>query len=201
MFRLFIILGLFLSACTGRSYQNSEYVSSNFQAQQLAVVVFKMRGKSTFTGAAPKVTFDLVKMNRQIGVADGKTIYHVSPGFFGQFNVWEKGYLCVMVEPGFYIIDNISWSQGNVNYYTAKGALPTSNPVQYGAFEVKAGTVNYLGDLEVFCHQASLGINKLNQFDAAKAVLEKEHPELAPYLTHADFFPAGYCTFGQSQNR
>ena len=151
MFRLLIILGLFLSACTGRSYQKSEYVSSTFQDKQMAVVVFQMRGKSSFTGAAPKVTFDLVKMNRQIGVADGKTIYHVSPGFFGQFNVWEKGYLCVMVEPGFYIIDNISWSQGNVNYYTAKGAFGlTSNPVQYGAFEVKAGTVNYLGDLGSF---------------------------------------------------
>jgi hypothetical protein len=200
MFRLLIILGLFLSACTGRSYQKSEYVSSTFQDKQMAVVVFQMRGKSSFTGAAPKVTFDLVKMNPQIGVASN-TIYHLSPGFFGKFNVWEKGYLCVMVEPGFYIIDNISWSQGNVNYFTAKGALPSSNPVQYGAFEVKAGTVNYLGDLEVFCHQAALGINKVNRFDAAKDALEKEHPELAPYLTHADFFPAGYCTFGRSQNR
>jgi len=197
MKRWFVIFGLILSACTGRSYQSSDYISSKFQNQQLAVVVFKMRGTSTFTGAAPKVTFDLVKMNRQIGVADGKTIYQVSPGFFSKLNVWDKGYLCMMLEPGFYIFDNISWSQGNVHYYTAKGVLPTSNPVQYGAFEVKAGTVNYLGDLEVYCHQASLAINKTNRFDAAKEALEKDHPELAPYLTHADFFPAGYCTFGQ----
>ncbi len=102
-----------------------------------------------------------------------------------------------MVEPGFYVFDRISWSQGNVNYFTPKGSLPNSRPVQYGAFEVKAGSVNYIGDLEVFCHQATLGINCSNKFDSAKASLEKSHPELAAYLTHTDFLPAGYFDLTQ----
>lgn len=192
MSRLIVVLALLLSACNNRVYQDSEYVSSKFSDQRLAVVVFKIRGKSTFTGAAPKVTFDLVRINKQIGIADGQCLYHFSPGFFGKLNTWDKDYLCLMIEPGFYIIDNISWSEGNVNYYTPTNMLPIANPVQFGAFEVKAGTVNYLGDLEVYCHQAALGINKINRFEDAKAALEKKHPELAPYLTHADFIPAGY---------
>jgi hypothetical protein len=193
MSRLSMMLVLLLCACSGRSYQDSEYVSSKFKEEQQAVIIFKMRGKSTFTGAAPKVTFDLVKIDKQLGIADGKHLYHFSPGFFSKLNVWDKDYLCLMIQPGFYIIDNISWTQGNVNYYTDKGALPTAYPVQYGAFEVKPGSVNYLGDLEVYCQQAALSINKVNQFEEAKAVLEKSHPELAPYLTHIEFFPAGYC--------
>ncbi|MBS0615870.1 MAG: hypothetical protein JSR58_04895 [Verrucomicrobia bacterium] len=193
MSRLLIVLVVILCACSSRTYQKSEYVSSQFAQDKLAVIVFKMRGKANFIGAAPKVTFDLVRINKEIGVADGKFIYNFSPGFFGKLNVWGKDYLCLMIEPGFYIIDNISWTEGNVNYFTPKGALPMANPVQYAAFEVKPGTVNYLGDLEVYCHQALLGINRVNEFDKAKASLEKNHPELAPYLTHADFLPAGYC--------
>jgi hypothetical protein len=198
---LVLILSLLLCACSGRSYQSSEYVSSKFGQEQLAVVVFKMRGKSTFTGAAPRVTFDLVKINKEIGTADGKHIYHFSPGFFGKLNVWGKDYLCLMVEPGFYIIDKISWSQGNVDYYTPAGVLPTANPIQYGGFEVKAGSVNYIGDLEVYCRQAALGIDNFNRFDEAKVALEKNHPELAPHLTHTDFFPAGYCIAQQLESR
>lgn len=201
MYRLLIIVVVFLCACGGRSYQDSEYVSSKFEQGKMAVIMFKMRGRSTFIGSAPKVTFDLVKINKQIGIADGKHIYNFSPGFFSKLNPWSNEYLCLMIEPGFYIIDNISWSEGNINYYTSKGALPTANPVQYGAFEVKPGSVNYLGDLEVYCHQAALGINKINRFDEAKTDLEKNRPELAPYLTHAEFFPAGYFIAIQPGNR
>jgi hypothetical protein len=197
MSRFWVICALLLCACNSRSYQDSEYVSSQFKQEQKAVIVFTMRGQSTFTGAAPKVTFDLVRINKEIGVADGQHIYHFSPGFFGGLNTWSKDYLCLMVEPGFYIIDNISWAQGNVTYYTPKTALPIANPVQFGAFEVKPGSVNYLGDLEIYCHQAALGINKNNRFDQAKDALTKKHPELAPYLTHAELLPAGYCLFQQ----
>lgn len=191
--QLLIGLAFLLTACSGRIYQNPEYVPSQFKENQKAIIVFQLRGRSTFLGAAPKVEFDLVRINKQIGVADGKYIYHFSPGFLGGLNTWDKEYICFMVEPGFYIFDNVSWSEGNAHYFTPKGALPTANPVQYGAFEVGAGTVNYLGDLEVYCRQASLAINNINRFDKAKASLEKKHPELAPHLKHVDFLPAGYC--------
>jgi hypothetical protein len=197
MSRLLIILSLLLCACAGRSYQSSEYVTTKFEEKKLAVVVFKVRGKASFLSSAPIVTFDLVRIDGQTGSADGRHIYHYSPGFFGAYKAWSNDYLCLMVEPGFYIFDNISWTQGNVNYYSPKGILPSSRPVQYGAFEVKSGSVNYIGDLEVFCHQATLGINCSNKFSEAKASLEKSHPELAPYLTHSDFFPAGYSNFNQ----
>jgi len=151
-----------------------------------------MRGKPSFIGAAPQVAFDIVRIDQRTGLGDGKNVYRFSPGFFGKLNVWNKDYICMMVEPGFYIIDNISWSEGNVNYYTPTGAIPIANPVQFGAFEVNPGTVNYLGDLEIYSVRASLGINKINQFDKAKAALEEKHPELAPYLIHAEFLPAGY---------
>lgn len=192
MGRILVVLALFLCGCTGRTYQDSDYVSSTFEQKQQAVVLFTMRGKSNYLGAAPKVTFDLVRINKELGISDGKHLYHFSPGFFGQYNVWGKEYICLMVEPGFYIIDNISWSQGNVNYYTPKGLLPCANPVQFGAFEVKPGTVNYLGELEIYCDQAALGINRNNRFEKAKDELQKKHPELAPHLTYVDLIPAGY---------
>lgn len=187
-----VILGLMLlCACGGRSYQSSEYVTSKFEKEQLAVVVFKMRGTSNFFGAAPQVTFDLVKIDKQLRLADGEHLYHFAPGLF-TLGPWSKEYLYLMVEPGFYIIDNISWTQGNTRYYTPIGALPVTTPVQYGAFEVTPGSVNYIGDLEVYCHQAALHINHANRFEEAKAALEKSHPELAPRLIQADFLPAGY---------
>lgn len=196
MHYLLIVLCLLLSACGGRSYQNSEYITSKFTQEKKAVVIFKIKGTSTFLGAAPKVMFDLVRIDKQIGMADG-IIYHYAPGFFSALNVWDKSYICLMVEPGFYVIDNISWTQGNVNYYTPKGIIPTSSPVQYGAFEVKPGSVNYIGDLEVYCQQAKLGINCTDHFNQAKDSLEKEHPELASSLSHTEFLPAGYSTFSQ----
>lgn len=199
MSHLFILLTMLLCACGGRTYQSSDYVSTKFKEDHLAVVIFKLRGKSSIFGAAPKVSFDLVKMDKELDIPDGEHIYHFSPGFFDKFNVWEKGYLCLMVEPGFYIIDNISWTEGNTNYYTRK-ELPTSAPVQYGAFEVKSGTVNYIGDLEIYCRQASLKINITNQFEEAKIALKKKHPELASNLVQADFFPSGYSTFTKIEN-
>src|SRR5579872_6934210 len=92
MYRLFVPLMLLLSGCMGRSYQDSTYVSSKFSQDQQAVIVFKIRGKSPFLGQAPRVTFDLVRIDKLLGVGDGKHIYHFAPGFFANLKVWENDY-------------------------------------------------------------------------------------------------------------
>jgi len=142
-------------------YQDPEVVISDIKAEKQAVVVFKVRGKQPrlSIGNGPKVSFDLVKIEPIISKAPiSKVFYRVKPGYFSRINPWSNQRSVLMIQPGFYVIDNISWTSGNTTYYAPKDPFPSSTPVKYGAFEVKAGTVNYLGDLEFACTKGGLSI-------------------------------------------
>jgi hypothetical protein len=193
-----LLLAVLVSGCSSRTYQNSDYVVSKFEKERLAVVVFTMRGKPSFLGGAPRVNFDLVKIDKFFGINDHNPIYRSSAGFLGELNVWNQEYLCLMVEPGFYVIDNITWTEGNTTYYTPSEFV-TSRPVKYGAFEVEAGSVNYVGDLEVSSQKGVLTIHRINRFEKAQEALKQKYPELAPHLTQTEFFPSGYSTGLQSK--
>jgi hypothetical protein len=201
-----LILTLFLTSCDRRHYQDHHIKTTSLSPSetQKAVVVVKVRGKTGWTGAAPQVTFDFVKLDdTPKNSLKQLTCYRVTPGFFGQYNLWNQDYTYLLMEPGFYIIDNICWTIGNVTYKTYESFITTlttysdvglySGSVEYGAFKIEPGTVNYLGDLEVICSQKNtLFINKINRFNEAKQSLQKKHPHLAPHLEDTDFLPGGY---------
>lgn len=191
MRRFILLLGVvFLAACNSRSYQKHEMVVSTFEANKdnKAIVILKAKGKASFIGATPKVSFDLVRIPHG---EEKEVFYRVAPGLFSQFKFWGSGRECLMIEPGFYIIDNISWQAGNTTYFTKQDRSPSLFPVKYGAFEVKPGTVNYLGDFEFLCNQSQLALNKVDNLSEVKAELEKNHPELSSQLISIEFFPGG----------
>jgi len=174
-----IILTLLLCSFGGRQYQDHNFIASKFDPDDKALIVYKLRRKSNILGQKPKVSFDLEK----IDLTDGPIYYHISPGMFEQLKAWGKSYEYLSVKPGFYVIGNISWTEGNVTYSSKKEILPAHFPVKYGAFEIKPGTVNYLVDLEVSCSQTSdLQIKKTNCLEEAKKALAKKAHELGQKL-------------------
>jgi hypothetical protein len=196
MKKLFLLSIILLSSCSLRKYKNSDYVATQFSEEKKAVVVFTFRGKNTIFGSAPYVSFDLVKVNKQVGVgSENQTFYRYKPGILKGLNPWMQDYITLMIEPGFYIIDNIAWTEGNVNFYTPQGMIPTSTPVQFGGFEVKPGTVNYLGDLTVNAKYGTFSVDCSINLDKAKSHFAKHQPDLAKKLKYCRFLPAGYHTF------
>ena len=191
-----LFFAVLLTSCGGRIYQDPEVVISDVKTEKQAVVVFKAQGKQSFLsiGNGPKVSFDLAKVEPFGSKTPLSSVfYRVKPGFFSNLNPWAGQWKILMIEPGFYIIDNISWESGNTTYYTGEDWSLTSRPVKYGAFEVKPGTVNYLGNLEFGTNKkCELVISHTAQFSEAKEMLRKSHPEIAERLTQIEFFPGGY---------
>lgn len=189
------IFAIFFTSCSSRKYQDSEVVISDIQAEKQAIAVFKVRGKQPplSFGNGPKVSFDLAKIEPITSKAPiSKIFYRVKPGYFSKLNPWSNQWTILMVQPGFYVIDNISWTSGNTTYSSPKDVLPSSSPVKFGAFEVKAGTVNYIGNLEFSSKGGVLNIVYTDQFSEAKESLSKTHPELADRLVRTEFLPGGY---------
>ena len=191
-----LLFAVFLTSCGGRTYQDPEVVISDVEAEKQAVVVFKVRGKRPLLaiGNGPKVSFDLAKIEPLTSeISISKVFYRVKPGFFNKLNPWSSQWNVLMIQPGFYVIDNISWESGNTTYYARKDPIPTSCPVKYGAFQVKPGTVNYLGDLEFGVGKGCrLAIAHTDQFPDAQEMLRKSHPEIADRLIRVEFLPGGY---------
>lgn len=188
---LLLFLAFFLSGCAGRSYQGHAYNASLFEENEKAVVVFKMTGQSSLIGAIPKVSFDLVQVDEV--TKKPKRFYRVSPSFFQRLNVWKQPWECLMVEPGTYVIDHISWNIGNTTFKTddffSEGPIIS---VKWGGFHVKPKTVNYVGDLEVSCsNNKALSIKHIDRYEEAKEALETRDPALAKRLAPIDFLPGG----------
>lgn len=215
---LCLFLAVFLTSCSNRVYQDHEVVLSDVKAEKQAVIVFKARGgnpRFSFAGGeryykntskGPKVSFDLVKVEPNCSKAlISKVFYRVKPGFFNKMIPWSSNELHVlMIQPGFYVIDNISWTVDGffsitTKYTSAKHDFPSLCPVvAYGGFEVKPGTVNYLGDLEfrtkdVENLKCELIIKHHDQFSEAKEELRKDNPDLAESLVPTEFFHGGHC--------
>lgn len=185
-----------LTSCAGRAYRDHEVTTTTIENSQ-AVVVLKIRAeKELFSfGREPRVSFDLAKIDRTTFEAPLKGVYyHVKPGFFDGVNPWAKEWEVLAVEPGFYVIDNISWKMGNTTYYTGKELIPSFCPVKWGGFEVKPGTVNYVGDLEFSRNrQGGLSIKHMVRFAEAQKELKECYPDLADRLAQTHFYPEGHC--------
>lgn len=192
MARLFLIL-IFcvVTSCSRRVYQDHQVKTASLKSNK-AVVVLKVTGESSaFFGIQPKVSFDLVKVDEKSGISDEKTFYRVEHGLLSKWGFGSKlEYL--MMEPGFYVIDNISWTSGNTTYFTKKDSIHTLFPILHGGFKIHPGSVNYLGDLVFTCDQNNaLSIKKFDRFTEALTDLKARYPELSSKLTKTEFFPGG----------
>lgn len=99
-----------------------------------------------------------------------------------------------VTEPGVYFISGASYKVGNVQYVTALDGITPEGTIIYGAFEVKAGEVVYIGDLKFNWHKNSPKfIETSSQFTTVVRDLEasSKYRDLAPKLKPAKFYPSG----------
>jgi len=98
------------------------------------------------------------------------------------------------VEPGTYYISYAYSDEGNVERHTQAPGLTETGTVEYGAFEVKAGDVVYLGDIEA--EWLSKDPSKMFHISGNLNLVKQEliaanHSALAEKLQTATFLPSG----------
>ncbi len=190
MMKFLVIFTTFaLISCNQRAYQDHQVKTASFSDQK-AIVVLNVHGKTSLIGISPKVSFDLVRVENFLEESAKQTCYRVK--HLGLLNFGRPKTRFLMVEPGLYVIDNISWTSGNVTYEAPQDPIPSVIPVKYGAFRVEPGTVNYIGDLEFSCGKGhKLSITNRDRFEDALAELRAKHPEISQKLIKTEFLPGG----------
>lgn len=98
------------------------------------------------------------------------------------------------IEPGIYYISFIAIDSSQGVYYSEAPGIDAQGKVAYGAFEIKAGEVLYLGDFE--CQWKSTNtIKKLSLFNKLNEVKRDldlvGHQDLAAKITTAKYYPKG----------
>jgi len=99
-----------------------------------------------------------------------------------------------MIEPGIYIIENLSWYERNKIYSSKEPGISNDGKITYGAFEVKPNEVVYIGDFEV--NNVGLIFMKIDmkrhhKFEKAKKQMSKKYPGFAEKLTTTKFLEQG----------
>lgn len=196
-----LICLFFLLASCGRSYPNRDYNETVFQESNRGVVFTKLGKKNQFFDTETKAAFEIVKIDpRTFLSSSGGLRYQIGAGWLEGFKLknmspWSKPHEMLMIEPGTYVIENISVEGGNVHYRSRFPGLVLGQ-VSYGGFTVKPGEVIYLGDLyfEVDVDK-SFYLSKEDNFLKLQKAVKKSHPYLAEKLKKATFFEKGSRPF------
>jgi hypothetical protein len=110
------------------------------------------------------------------------------------FNVFNYTKATYTIEPGIYYISFAFYEHNHNVNFTRKPGISKTGVVQYGAFEVKAGEVLYLGDVDfdwVNIDKPKM-IHIVNNFnDVTKDLIASDHRDLAVKIEPAQFYPHG----------
>lgn len=110
-------------------------------------------------------------------------------------NVFGYATSVYSVEPGIYYISYAYNDAEGTAYYTKSAGLSSDNIVVYGAFEIKPGTVVFLGDIEIdWLQETNSAMVKIggNIANVKNELAAAGHTDLSAKLTQAKFYPAGY---------
>ncbi len=98
------------------------------------------------------------------------------------------------IKPGIYYISYMAILSDQGVYYTEAAGLSPRGEIAYGAFEIKAGEVLYIGDLDAQWKSSNLvkKISVLDQLTQVKKDLTAAgHADLAAKITKAQFYAKG----------
>lgn len=206
IFRLSVVMALLLSlsGCSGNLLSGytinikEKYDAKTFNEGKKAVVVFKVTqhlDESFFYKAQDvRLDYKLRMLTSGEVITDSKIATHYNKDYSTAIK---------MLDPGIYYIDYLALlPEGNVTSWYPKGIKSLQNDqylILIGAFEVKAGQVVYLGNLNLGT-KGALPLKIRNEIDQAKADLSKAgHQDLADKLTLQPTYTSGSLIIRHNQ--
>lgn len=98
-----------------------------------------------------------------------------------------------VAEPGIYFISKAGYVIANTHYRTQDSGLTSTQEIVYGAFEVKAGDVAYIGDLKFNWHTQDHLIDVVNRYEAVANDLcaSSKYRDLVHKLKPSKFYAPG----------
>jgi len=176
---LIIALSLGLSAC-GPKYADHKFRAKQFETGGKSVVLVKAfhRNRRCFMNIDIPVNYSFAKIDQNYPRTKLRHAYYVKNQgkfFSSWYDFWGDRYTVLMLDPGIYVVEKISYSNASAEIYsTSDGLNPGKENFVYGGFEVKPGEVIYLGDINF----ALPNITVTDNIDKAKLFLSKKYPEL-----------------------
>jgi hypothetical protein len=150
-----------LSGCaTTSSYKSHTFSQEKFQADKKSVLLLKgYRSYKTLAGDSRQGPLSLVIKHCELPAVE----YELKNA---------NNYSVMMVEPGTYVIEKITWDNGVQVKSSIDPGLLADNMISYGAFNVAPGEVAYLGTLKIKDEVNKFYINHENELDSAQEYLQ-----------------------------
>jgi len=179
IFKLMVILfcSINLTACgSGIRYANHKFKADQFHTGEKAVVLVRVSSKykGWILRGETSVSYSFAKVDSNYPSLKTRHAYLVD-------GAWKNNYYAVlMVDPGIYVLETISYNMGDSDYYSAKDGLnPGKENFLYGGFNIKPGEVVYLGDINIDFHSKEKDIFVSDNLEKAKLFLNKKYPDLS----------------------
>ena len=93
-----------------------------------------------------------------------------------------------MVDPGFYVIEELNYGYNPHYYSTADGYLPDTKKVIYGGFSVKPREIVYLGDITVDATNVKMPISVGDSYEQAEQFFYKKYSNFSTIGITKRFF-------------
>lgn len=184
-----ILLSMFLSGCATMTpiMPHTDVTVDN--TEQKGIVVLKVYSAST------KIRFK--KMNKDYNDPDHKYKhdYYIT-GYTKNLIFFDKSYdkCFYSLEPGIYYISSASHSDASFTYNTTLAGITPEGRIVYGAFEVKAGEVLYIGNINFNWNSKGSLVTVSGSLNKAKKELmdsNSKYKNLASKMKYGSFYPAG----------
>ncbi|MDB6096090.1 MAG: hypothetical protein JWM09_368 [Francisellaceae bacterium] len=173
-----LLIALMISGC-GKKYANPTVKQDEFLQGQKAIVITKMIHpyKALFFNTTMPVDYSLSKVDENYS---DKIKRHEYRGNLNTF-LLKDTYDILMIDPGIYALESMSYSIDNYNYITsyfttADGYNPDTENFVYGGFSINPGEIIYLGDFDINLNANNFGIWIQDNYDKAKAYFDKRYP-------------------------
>lgn len=170
-----IICSIFLLMGCTTKYMDESIYEDKFLQKKSAIVIIRMLYPGTlwgFSNRFPVLTY-WTKMDND------DRVQKVEYCFNSQTLFSAPALKAYMVEPGYYILDKIEFSDTRVRYFSmVPGWDPHKKVPLYASFEVKAGEVVYLGDVKIEPYRNRFDIKISDEFMSAQAFFKSEYPTI-----------------------
>lgn len=185
-----MIILLPLVGCGGITYKSPAVRPQELHSGQKAIVITKASHKYKGFILSGEVPVGYRIARADTNYPELKTRHAYRSVDATSFTVWKQPYSIFMVEPGTYVVEDISYAVGDTTYSsTLDGLNPGDERFIYGGFSVKPGEIVYLGDLDINLRdQKQVKIGVVDNYDEAVKMFHKKHPDLASKPVNKKFF-------------
>lgn len=194
-----------LTGCFGRHYADAKVKELQFVQGNKAIIITRAAHsyKGLIFNGEVDAAYEFAKADSNY--PDLKTRYSYRPpsGDMQLFGLGGKQYDFLMVDPGTYVLENISYTMGDTKYFSILDGLnPGTEHFTYGGFTVKAGEIVYLGnmDIDLNVRNNTSHITTGDDYDNAVKAFLKKHPEFSTHPIRKKFLETRGTLLKQSHS-